>query len=291
MTDEDQVRALLEQDRQAWETQDVDALIRLNDGAGFGRRARDARPALRSLPELRKALQAAFEAFDYARVVDIDGDVQVDGDTRSCGDFFARSSSARAETLRPSACASRGWRASATASGRTSGDIETSRHSTDAPGTETSIWGMTTPTAVTGTRKGNHGHPICLPRPGGPSSRDTPTTCIYWCAVAPQERSEPLSSRSRNGSAFSSRRSLSCGARQPSRMVSDVAGRHGRTTSARCARLTLRTLRTTPRSRRSGSSGRCTSTTVRQARTDPPRPSSSAAEGALATGHSPVRLG
>lgn len=72
---------MLEQGRQAWETQDVDALIRLNDGAGFGRRARDARPALRSSPELRKALQAAFEAFDYARVVDIDGDVQVDGDT------------------------------------------------------------------------------------------------------------------------------------------------------------------------------------------------------------------
>ena len=88
MTEEEQVLALFERSRAAWEARDVDTMIAMNDGAGFGWRARDARTRLVDSPERRKALETALATYEYARVVDVDVQVQVDGDTAILWGFF-----------------------------------------------------------------------------------------------------------------------------------------------------------------------------------------------------------
>jgi hypothetical protein len=89
MTDKEQVLALFERSRLAWERHDVDALIAIGEGAGFGWRARDARlPLSDTSPERRDALKAVLDAYVYSRFVDVDADVTVDGDTAIIWGFF-----------------------------------------------------------------------------------------------------------------------------------------------------------------------------------------------------------
>src|SRR5688500_3802097 len=88
MTEEEQVRALLERSQEAWENRDVETLIEIGEGAGFGWRARDARLPLKSSPETRAALDAGLRTVGYARIVDVQADVNVDGDTAILWGFF-----------------------------------------------------------------------------------------------------------------------------------------------------------------------------------------------------------
>jgi hypothetical protein len=89
MADHEEVRALLERSRTAWENRDVDELIAVGEGAGFGWRARDARLPLRDAsPERSDALQAVLNAYEYNRIVDLDADITVEGDTAIIWGFF-----------------------------------------------------------------------------------------------------------------------------------------------------------------------------------------------------------
>jgi hypothetical protein len=89
VTDEEQLRALLRRVSAAWVNQDVDALTTEGGSLrGYGYRVRDARLPAPDPMAGRTTLAAAFQTYEYFRIVDEHVNVLVDGDAAIVWGFF-----------------------------------------------------------------------------------------------------------------------------------------------------------------------------------------------------------